>query len=587
VNHLVPLALLLSLLGCGDDDLFPGPPFDGDAGATRDDAGAMTPTLDGGLEATDDAGAAEPPQFGIFVDPSRSDRYGESVVDDFFEPGAEATCFDDIDNDGEGGEDCDDAGCSDLATCCIDDGDCCDPAVASPLPTEVDFDSCSLPCGAEAIAGGPSPSLETDGEGGYLRPGGDPESDGALVFGAVDLETRRAAVTFSLVEASECGPSCLETVSIGWSRRAPEGAPLQVDPLVALTYSGARDRVLLVVEGSERASFETGAARWRLVLRPTGAITVARDAESATFEDAFDPGLAHLVVFGRTRNPDTRPGTGAGLRTLATEVALCDMPRAWTRRELPGFAGAEAPSLARDGDGALRIAFERNGAIFFAREDGAAWVAEEGRFAPELIWADTVAEPELVWDGGWVLYFVGIDGGGVARIGRAVEGAEGFVADVDPLPLEVGLRDPNVTLLPQPVLVARADDMLVGYYDDGGWTRITEDQTQLDEVTRAPGELLGGASLVAHGDAWRLLSTHRRGARWWVRLSASEELAYWRPLGVVLEGSGQGFDGLGVRGVDAIASDDQIQIVYLGEDGRVSSLGMAIRDAAATGMHLD
>ena len=86
-------------------------------------------------------------------------------------------------------------------------------------------------------------------------------------------------------------------------------------------------------------------------------------------------------------------------------------------------------------------------------------------------------------------------------------------------------------------------------------------------------------SLIVHNSAYQLYYSRRSGTRWTVEVLASDELLVWRPLGEALGPSGEGFDSLGARGLDARSRLDEIDALYTGQDAVSFSLGAARRPA--------
>ena len=571
------------LVGCAALDEGPsGAGGDGGPGdLARDGGGGLA---DAGVPSID-AGAAEPSPGGP-ADPDRSGDFSEappSGVDGAGDVAGRRSCYDGADNDGEGGEDCEDPGCEGLASCCVGDGDCCgpDPAAVALGGSYVgcaDAESCLR---AEDVPFGEGVRGSARG----IVPAGDAGGDGGFAFGAFDLSTRRVVLDAVIDPATECGVGCLETLGVGVGVAAPpSGSGQVVSASVALVYAGARDEVgLQLGDRLVRRVAREGATEWGLVLRPTGAVALTRGGVSVVeVAGAFAPGPAVGLVYGRSRNPGATAPAPVALASLGVETELCDVPGTWRERRALGQTG-EAPSLARR-DGETWIAWAEAGALRVARE-GVEGALErlEGPVVDAAWAAGGVGDPEL-WPGeeGWELYFTARGADGTSEIGHAALGEGGWEVER----LGIGGAAPTVAEAgdgTRVLLVRDAAAWRVYTGAGGAWAALGG--SDLDVVTApAEDEVLGGASLVVHDGAWQLHLARRRGTRWRVALYASDELVAWRPLGVGLEGDGEGFDRLGVRAVDVWAEGPRLEAVYVGDDGQGgAALGRTWRPATDQG----
>lgn len=505
----------------------------GPVGGGATDAGAPVPAEPdpaNGLLADDDGDA---PSAG-------AGRNGESLdADSAFGSGSLATCFDNVDNDGVGGVDCDDPMCIGLRSCCVGHADCC-AAVAQPaLPPAVTFSTCEERDGAASPAtclgtderpvvefGDPSPKIV----GGELYPQGDDTFDSGFYFARpVDLSTRTVDLETTFVRPSGCGSSCIESVGVGFTHQGTFDETTLVRPAIGLLMSGSLRDVMLLVAGDVVARWPLGEddASWRLIARPDGELRVFRDGveQLGPGDRAFRflPGPdARLVVYGRNRNvADTVTGARVGDITIAT--SLCDVVDRWpTRKPVAvvgeGSAGTAAgqPSIAYGDDDMPYLAWEADvdgmPGIRFGRRSSIEEVADPARFAPFVNDEARIGtgggphseggafEPDLVWDGQKLqVVYTAHSAGGVSSIGRArLRPTDGLTLEAERLVLDPG-GHADVTGFDGPtlfrhwsgtwVLIARAHltggghELRVYRTDDiegDVWTEIPD--TQLREV---------------------------------------------------------------------------------------------------------
>jgi len=555
--------------------------------AERTDAGTIPPTPEddaGGPRA--DAGPSVEAEFdGVPADPSRGDvgAGGElGFTDD--QIAARRSCYDGEDNDDDVTTpiDCAFSACRPLASCCVDDANCCAPVAAAPLPATVDMD-----CTGCALFGDPQPFVD---EG--LAMGGDAEFDsGAVIGSAVDLTTHSVTLSMRFGFPATCEDGCLESTAVGFTAQPPTGERDHVHPLVALQLAPARRAVQLLVGDAVAARFDAGAEddEWDLELRADGGVEVRHAGATVSSGERFVPvDRAHLVVYGHSRNPDLTDGPGARLRALQTEVALCEMPRAWAAREEVALLHDESivvgdvrgTSVARHG-GQTWVALEtRNGVHVGELVDGALALLPATlpslptRFSPPR-------DPALVHDGTTLALLFSTDVEGRTEMRRASWDGGAFALDEDPwiasTSLPAGFANPSVLVHEShEIVVAESDAGLTllvrGPKTRGAWQTI---DAFPDVTTDAE-----HPSLLLHGPRYEVHYAWRRGSRGVVGLLASDELLAWRHVAdEVLGRSERGFDRLGVAAPAAYAEGDEIVLFYAGEDGMHRRLGTARRRA--------
>lgn len=569
-------ASLLVAAGCGDAGTIRAGSDGGASDGPSADSGPGAPD-DEAVPATDDSlgfVAMEPPAD---VDPEARDDTDLLL---------RQSCYDGEDNDAINGTDCRDEGCRELGSCCVGDGDCCAPSSIPDLPSAIDFTSCTSfdAClGADAWSFiGTAASLSPEGmspEGSALGEGG------VALLTPVDVSTRRLTLTLDITPPDECGSmSCVESLGLGLVDQPPaSGEGITIEPPIAIVYSGARDAVSVMREGTELARLPRGSAtELELVAKPTGEMAVTVGTESFALSGAFDPRPLHIAIYGRTRNPGASDMRATALGSLSIDTELCDMPDAWGAREALGFDAGE-PSIARDGS-TTRIAYvDVDGGIAMAELADDAWVELPGRLGHEELGDGykRIGDPELLFDGTWQLYFTAEEDDGTTWIWRASYD-EDFVADGSGI-LE-GARAPTIatSTLGAVVMVVLTDEGLVPYRlaDEGFWRRL--ETSLLGPVANTLGEEIGTASLVQHNRAWHLYVSVRRGARWSIHLLSSDEILAWRDVGRALA-SGDDFDRINVRAPDVWAEGNLLRMVYEAHDGIGRNLGFATRVSTAGG----
>lgn len=581
-----------------------------------DEGGAFGGPDEAGAFSDAGVGAGAPPGLdGLLATPSS--RYGDDFAESDGLIGMAGSCFDATDDDGDGdGVDCRDAGCAALRSCCVGDGDCCAPVAPAeaPLPPSVDFGACAGdPAGCagadvRGTFGDPGPAVV----GGALRPGGGLAAEGGVVLGgAVDLRRRRVAVDVVFDPGGACAAPCVEAAGVALvDEAAALAGPQAVRPAAGLLLSRARDEVQLVLGDAVVASWPAdGTTTWTFVAKPDGRVAVARDGAPAPGGEAtYRPaGPARLVLHGRNA---TRPaGTGAGVASVATRVALCDVPDAWSTVErldlVDAPAGADAPTLAFDGEGDAVLAVAAGGRIHVARRPDPSTPARFV-FDPQATIgpggahdAGGLEDPALVSAGGALtMFYTAVDADGRRTIGRADPDVDGvFVPRPAPILAPVGAGvvgydRPTATLAFDGtwVLVVRAvgaegDVTLRAFASiDAGRRFARVEGSGIAEAAALGGTRVESASLVVHNGAWQLLVARRDGARHRVDLLATDDLLRFRVVARAILGGSAPFDALGARAVGAATRPDALEVVYVGLDGVEGTLARAFRPSPSFGV---
>ncbi|MEM9072640.1 MAG: hypothetical protein AAGE52_29300 [Myxococcota bacterium] len=592
------VACLLLAVGCGDDDgVFPGSDagrgVDDDGGGGGADAGAA---LDAGPAF--DAGAGEdfpgvPPVPMPGVEPG-------ARFEDETDPGNAGACYDRVDNndngDGESLTDCDDPLCAVLPSCCVDStaSECCAPTLPrSDLFATLDACEAAGPEGCVAGArafGVPRPLVD---RGGVLF-GGDSSFDSGIVLERpYDLRSETVLVRADVVQATECGADCLESVAIGVTRDLSLPDTAHVDPLVAVVISGSSREARMMVGSRVIQVWEAvGDSTWTLALHPDGRVEAGPEGGRvgvAFFERAD---TAYLAAWGHSRNPSATDDRAARITSLEVESSLCDVPSAWSVRAplsvedaVPlNTEGARGPSIAMTAAGPL-VAFEQNGAIYAALGTD---TARPERFfvttnAPTEALLDvsgeTLRDPELVPGEEMRLYYLQDGPEGTSLRARPV------VADGDAVGDEIvnvpAIRFGGVIAHPtiarinprdrpeRYAMVMWVDGSLRSYASVDGVSWMDAGEVPID-VSLA-GEV-GAASLVVVNGGYQLLVAVRRATRWSLALLASAELVHWRLVDERALGDGAGRDALGARDADAMLEDGTLTVVYVGLDGTRETL---------------
>ena len=605
---LVGCLAALGLTGCPDADAASVPDSDAGAGGSFD-GGTRPPPSEPDDPSAGDAYAPLP------LDPADpGPRDGFESADGFSDGRTRVGCYD------RTGDDCAQAACATLRSCCVGHGDCCGPAPEVRFPLRVDFTDCAASpaacLAADAITatpfGDPLPFVQSAA----LAPGGDGDDDSGLVLDpALDLRAHRVALEATFRAPDACEGSCLEGVGVSLTAQAAFDETTTVLPLVGLVLRGARQEVALVIDGVVvgSAPMTSAVETWTLTVRPTGDVTAGRPGEAPLRGDAPLTSAARVVIHGRSRNPAADAGASAALVALSTTVELCDIPAGWTTREAVALRdratgpvptdGAGGPSIAyRDGRAAL--AFARGGAIYLAeRPDAVPWEFTRATLDAALVpeEGEVLSDPELQWDATgnrWVLYYVS-ERAGTSVIARATMRPaetrfvrEGEVTSASRMGIA---RVDGPTVLEHPegpwllMLRFRREDGVTGIAamrsSDRGITFREVDMAMGPALAALAADEIADPSLVAHDGAYQLYLSRRRGTRWGTALLTSHELVWWRPLddgGAILTGHVDA-ERLGVRGADATSVGERIELVHVGLDGLGTTLRWAARPATDDG----
>ena len=578
------LVISVLFVGCGDISEF-DPTADGGVSPDEDSG----PTLDGG--AVDAAADAPPGSAEGNAVPATAASPGfvaegmaERVDGGDEDPLARASCFDGEDNDGAGMTDCQDDTCTRLGACCVGNGDCCSPTSIPTLPSTIDFTSCGdfdscLGEGDWAFVG---TAASLSGRG--LSPEGTATGEGGIVLlTPIDVATHRLQLTLDIAPPEDCtSMSCLESIALGLVDQPPSsGEGITIEPPVAIIYSGPRDVISVMRDGSELARLDRGdATQATLLARSTGELSVQVGTEEFALSNAFDPRALHIVLYGRTRNPGASDMRSAAVENLQISTELCDMPEAWGVRRAFDLADASEPSLEGN-----RLAYvNADGAIALAEEVDGSWVELPGRITHSGLGDGfkRVGDPELVFDGSsWFVFFTVERDDGSTLIWGATYADDDFVTDASGI-LE-GSRAPTVAVSEGgiQVMVVQSANGLVAYQrSEGFWDPI--EFSLLNDVAEHIGGEIGSASLVQHNRAWHLYVATRRGARWSIHLLASDEMLAWRYVGQALA-PGNDFDRVSVRAPDVYAAGPLLNLVYEAEDGVSRTIGMTTRQSTPSG----
>jgi predicted GH43/DUF377 family glycosyl hydrolase len=602
-------ALALVSAGCGAEDSRAGDAAGrggagGDAGV--EGAGGQG---DGGAPAFEGTGGlTDNPVDQLFANPQRNawDVLGTDAAAANTYADAARACYASPDT-------CDDAECGAYASCCVNNGTCCEPIVDDPpLPALLDFQKCAGQTVSQCAEGVGSTAvafsqIEPVLSGRGLIPNGTATAEGGALIGEpVDLSSQRTQVDVQFTLPVGCGGTCLESAGVAFTG-TPPGAFVAAE--VGLLLSGSRHAVNLMIGDAVADSFDAGTddTRWRLVLSPAGSVRLFRDGTplgSYAF-DAASLKQARLVTFGRNLGA---AATSAAIAVLEVESSFCDSPRSWQDRqplsitlngnEVPGHASGSGPSIV-DHAATRRMAYVVDDEIFLAEQEAPGEFFLNGP-SPALVPTESyeamgVGDPELVWDGNvLLLFYTAWDAKGAGSIGAAVsvQDVPLFMKGQGPVLAPTGdvisyeapsvvYRDGLWLLIVRATLGNGSTELRAFYTSDvnAGWERVIngtlEELTRIEDATAE----ITDPSLVIHNSAYHLYYARRTGTRWSVELAVSDELLLWRPVGEVLGGSGEGFDRLGARSPDALSLPDRIDVVYAGQDGVSFPLGTAWRAA--------
>jgi predicted GH43/DUF377 family glycosyl hydrolase len=602
-------AVLAALsVGCGSSDGAANGLPTTDAGGGGGDAafegaggqgGAGVPTADGGQSGFGDnpieqlfANPQRSPLDFLSVDAASADGYADTARACYASPDA-----------------CGTSECDAFASCCVNTGSCCEPIDDPPLPAVLDFQTCAGPTvgdcteGANAVTFGQlEPVINARG----LVPNGTATAEGGAVIGELmNLSSERVQIDVRFSLPIGCGGTCLESAGVAFTAKQPGEF---VDAEVGLLLSGSRHVVNLMIGNAVADSFDAGtdSTQWRLILSPDGSAQVVRDGISqGTYSfDAAALESAQFVAFGRNLSAESN---SAAIAVIEVEASFCDNPRSWGERqplsitldgsEAPGHAFGRRPSIVDQGTRKL-MAYEVDGEIFVSEEAPGEFFLSGPN--PALVPTESyealgVGDPELVWDGNFLLLFYTArdeNGAGSIAMARSTENPPVFmksdppnlVPDGDVVSYDapsVHYRDGLFLLVVRATLSSGATELRAFYTSDPdtGWAQVVNGG--LEPLTRvdSPTSDVTDPSLIIHNSAYHLYYARRTGTRWSVELAVSDELLLWRSLGDVLGDSDANFDSLGAQSPDAVSQPDSIDIVYSGQDGVSFRLGTATRAA--------
>ena len=338
---------------------------------------------------------------------------------------------------------CGDAECGAFASCCVNNGTCCEPILDDPpLPAVLDFrqcagqtvDSCAEGVGSNAVAFG---ELEPVITGRGLVPNGTATAEGGALIGEPSeplLAARRGRCPVHVAGWMQRNLS--RKRGRGVHRERAGGVRRRG---VGLLLSGSREVVNLMIGNAVADSFDAGTdnTQWRLVLSPEGSAQVFRDGNSVgTY--AFDAAAlerAQFVAFGRNLGA---AATSAAIAIIEVQSSFCDNPQLVGRptasldraqRQRCAWARIGKRAVDRRPGARRRMAYEVDGEIFVSEEDapGEFFLSDSN---PALVPTEPyeamgVGDPELVWDGNFLLlFYTARDATGVGSIGVAMSTEE-------------------------------------------------------------------------------------------------------------------------------------------------------------------
>jgi hypothetical protein len=573
----------------------------GGAGGQDRDAGGAPSSAEAGPE-----GLFNNPVDLLYADSERrpSDFFSTDSLDATTYAETAAACFSEPSA-------CDVDGCQAFAACCTASGGCCKGTADNALPTRLAFEpcagllveSCAAAEGVTAqVLGVREPVITARG----LVPNGTPtEEGGALLGESVNLSSERVSLQVQFSLPIGCGSTCLQSAGVGFTAPTERGEFGGAE--VALLLSGSRARVSLIVDDAVVDAFEVGddLAVWSLELSPGGTVEVKRDG-TALGVYGFKPqviGPVRLALFGRNATADAN---SAAVARIAAMTELCDSPTAWEARSevtvtvggqpSPALSRGRAPSVADTPEGPV-AAFELGGQLFVGRLSAPGTIAvdapEANVVATEAFEAGGLTDPELVWlFNALYVFYTAVDGSGIGSIGSAIvtDGeaqkapAPVLAPEGDAVSLDsptVVVQDGLIILIVHVTRQSGATELRAYYSADPqtGWMRIVDGA--LESLSRIEDSALDitDPSLIVHNSAYHLYYARRSGTRWAIELATSDELLFWRPVGETLGPSGDAFDSLGARGLDARSLTDRVEAVYMGQDGVSFRLGYAARSA--------
>lgn len=592
--RLIPLALALALApGCDGADSWMPPHTGRDAASPSVDAGTMVST-DGGSRS--DAAPGSRSEF------NPDDGLAEAT----------ASCFNGVDDDGDGLSDCEDRSCrTNVPACCVGVSDplCCTASDAVVVPLggcEGDVTGCEALTALTEPFGAPGPRVQRWEDIPAFVPGGATSDSGLLLRKALDARTETITLEATIV-GSRGARDAADFVALGLVDAERASELTQVTPAVALMVSANRGEVSLALAGEVVLRWpwmEGLPSTYALSVQPDGAIELRREGERLGRATLRLERPLRAVLYGRSTNLGPTDPPPVRVLALSLRAAACDAPSALDAIREPvlpatGESGWEdvrrvgAPSIARwtnaEGLPEERMAVEIDGAIFLARRDASGtpsgWALTSAFDAPALASPHgAIGDPALVWDGERLGLWFSTEEGAVGWV-RALEGEERFAWD------EVELRfTPARARFSDPAPYSHAGlDFLALRVDEAGKSRIAvyrQDGTHIDDVREQGTDLfafdrdeVGAPAVVTTADGVvRMYFAGRRGSRFSIGVLVSPDGVLWREPSdgaQVLSASGIGFDALGVHDPAPVLEGEELHLYYTGLDGTHARVGLA------------
>ncbi len=583
---------------------------DGERDPSAVDAAAFFDS--GGVRADEDAGASFD---GAAVPRADGGELGEYDRAATGASDAYLACFNGDDEDGNGAADCADLSCRrNVPACCVgvSDDACCVAGAVEALPLagcDGLVDTCPELVAMAEPFGSPRPQVGAGSESSerVFVPRGDTTDSGLVLRELIDPRTQIITLGARIGASDTPHASGADVISVGLVDAAAAGSLSVVAPRVAFSISGNRAEVSLQVAGEvvhREELTESGFADYALVVRPSGAITLLRGADTLATATLRIEAPVRVIVYGRTFNPDGRTDP-VELASMSVRRDRCDVPSATSDGAMlfpsdPSWDAARrvaAPSVARwvDEGGATqeRMALEIDGAIYLARAEGGAWSLATALGTPALeggdAWATRLSDPALRWNGTTLeLWFTGYDEGEQGSIARVLApvGSESFAwADVErllPGTESASYSEPAPLGTSTLALVERASrgEVLALFVSDGTtWTRSATLREPSGALAAFARDAVASPELVSSGGVQRLYFAGRRGQRWSIGVLVSPDGERWvepQDGALVREPSGAGFDALGVRDPSVVIDEDTLRLFYTGLDGERARIGVAL-----------
>lgn len=564
--------------------------------------------VDGGVGFID--GAGPPPEADAAIDAGAMIPTGPE------DPTTAGSCYDGEDNDRDDLLDCADDACGADAVCCVGSSACCAPAtsLAFSVPAacrDADLASCAELDSAIRAFGAVAPDFEAGG----LVPQGGASYGGIALGGAVDPRGENLDLSATVVVPTGRCTDCVDAAGIGFIESLPAAGERAVVRLGVLLNGSRQEAQIIVADRPiDAVPLSEGSHALRILVDIDGrAILSGIYDEDRALDDLDLPGTLIPVVFGRTDNRAGEPAVHVTEASLSRSP--CDVPSALARTAdplLPASSSTWTPStlgrVAVTETGPTdaprtRIVFAHGGDLLAVGPNGIGeLVGTSG--PPDTLLApppeyETIHDPFVVEDGdSLVLYFAGERPDHKRDLMRAV-GAGGRALSFSPpelveVPSDVASIDgPTVWIEDLAAgrwrMIARVDDgsgarlaALVST-DSGGrfdWANGTLAASvvlapRTDDVFAIDRDEVADPALLVVGGTWRLYYAARRGQRWSIGLLLSTDGTAWRSMGPVLEGDGEGFDGLGVRSPAPWLEGTSVRMYYVGTNGSEDAVGMA------------